>query len=56
MQPRVIRRPLTDFFRSDQQIVRAYSRWLHTSSQRDAPWLIRRGVLPVEPGDPASRH
>jgi len=43
-------------FRSDQHVVRAYSRWLRTGSQRDARWLIRRGILPVEPDAPASRH
>lgn len=37
-------------FRSDRQTVRAYSRWLHTGSERDARWLMRRGVLPVRPG------
>jgi hypothetical protein len=48
-------RVLTDvsfeqMFRSDRQTVRAYARWLHTGSQRDARWLMRRGVLPVPPG------
>ncbi len=43
-------------FRSDRQTVRAYSRWLHTGSQRDARWLIRRGVLPVEPDRSGNLH
>jgi len=43
-------------FRSDRQTVRAYTRWLHTGSVRDADWLIRRGVLPVEPDQSGSHH
>ncbi len=48
-------RVLTDIsfeqvFRSDRQTVRTYSRWLHTGSQRDARWLMRRGLVPIRPG------
>ncbi len=48
-------RVLTDvsferIFRSERQTVRAYTRWLHTGSQRDQRWLMRRGVLPLRPG------
>ncbi len=54
-------RVLTDvsferIFRSERQTVRAYSRWLHTGSQRDARWLMRRGVLPLAPGPDHLRH
>ncbi len=34
-------------FCSDRQTVRAYARWLHTGSELDAHWLMRRGLLPV---------
>lgn len=36
-------------FRNERQTVRAYTRWLHTGSQRDARWLVSRGVLPLAP-------
>jgi len=42
--------------RSDQSLVRVYTRWLHTRSRRDAQWLMRRGVLPVDPGDSRGGH
>lgn len=42
--------------RSDRQLVRVYTRWLHTRSRRDAQWLMRRGVLPVDPGDSRGGH
>lgn len=45
-----------ELFRSDRQTVRTYTRWLHTGSRRDADWLIRRGVLPVEPSSSGHRH
>jgi len=42
--------------RSDRELVRVYTRWLHTRSRRDAQWLVRRGVLPVDPGGSRGGH
>jgi len=43
-----------ELFRSDQDMVRLYRRWLATGSQREADLLIRRGLIPVPP--PARRQ
>ncbi len=38
-----------DLFPSDAQALRVYTRWLYTRSERDALWLIQRGMIPVRP-------
>jgi hypothetical protein len=43
-------------FRGERQTIRLYTRWLHTRSPRDARWLIRRGILPVDPGPSRGGH
>lgn len=43
-------------FRSDRQMLRAYSRWLHTGNQRDARRLMRSGLLPMPPSRSGLRH
>ena len=42
-------------FPGDAQTVRIYTRWLRTRSERDARWLLRHGLIPVDPGS-GSRH
>jgi hypothetical protein len=42
-------------FRRETHLVRIYTRWLRTRGRQDAEWLIRRGLLPVDPGI-KSRH
>jgi len=42
-------------FHGDAQTVRVYTRWLRTRSKQDAEWLLRRGMIPVDPGS-RSRH
>lgn len=37
-------------FRSNERLVRVYTRWLHTRGRQDAQWLLRHGIIPVEPG------
>jgi hypothetical protein len=37
-------------FRSNERLVRTYTRWLHTRGRQDAQWLLRHGIIPVEPG------
>ena len=37
-------------FRGAMQTVRIYTRWLRTRAAQDAQWLIRRGIVPVDPG------
>jgi hypothetical protein len=44
-----------EMFRSDTQTVRIYTRWLRTRSTEDAQWLMRHGIVPVDPGSQA-RH
>lgn len=44
-----------ELFRSDEQTVRIYTRWLRTRGADDAEWLMRHGIVPVDPGS-ASRH
>lgn len=44
-----------DLFPGDEQTVRIYTRWLHTRGRRDAQWLLRRGIVPFDPGV-KSRH
>jgi hypothetical protein len=39
-----------ELFRGEEGTVRIYTRWLHTRGRRDAEWLLRRGIVPVEPG------
>jgi hypothetical protein len=36
-----------ELFRSDQDTLRLYKRWLQTGSQRESDLLIRRGLIPV---------
>ena len=38
-----------DLFRSDQDTLRLYRRWLHTRGRREADLLVRRGVIPFAP-------
>ncbi|OFV87816.1 MAG: hypothetical protein A3J75_00925 [Acidobacteria bacterium RBG_16_68_9] len=42
-------------FPGDARAIRVYTRWLRTRSQRDAAWLLRHGLIPVDPGS-GSRH
>jgi hypothetical protein len=42
-------------FRGETHIVRVYTRWLRTRGRQDAEWLLRRGIVPVDPGV-RSRH
>lgn len=44
-----------ELFRSDEQTLRIYTRWLRTRGADDAQWLMRHGIVPVDPGS-ASRH
>jgi hypothetical protein len=37
-------------FRSNERLVRVYTRWLHTRGRQDAQWLLRHGIVPAEPG------
>ena len=36
-----------ELFPGDRHLVRAYSRWLLTGSERDRAWLMRQGLIPV---------
>jgi hypothetical protein len=38
-----------DLFPGDVHALRVYTRWLYTRSERDALWLIERGLIPVRP-------
>jgi len=38
-----------ELFRSEQDTLRLYKRWLATGSQREADLLMRRGLIPVAP-------
>jgi len=38
-----------EIFRSDQDVLRLYKRWLNTGSRREAGLLARRGLVPVPP-------
>jgi hypothetical protein len=40
---------LQELFRSDQDTLRIYRRWLATRGARDAQVLVRRGLIPVAP-------
>jgi hypothetical protein len=42
-------------FRGDTHTLRVYTRWLYTRSERDARWLLRRGIIPYAPPR-GSRH
>ena len=42
-------------FRGEVQLVRVYTRWLRTRGRQDAEWLLRRGIVPVDPAV-KSRH
>jgi len=44
-----------EMFRGDTQTVRVYTRWLRTRGRQDAQWLLRRGIVPFDPGL-KSRH
>lgn len=37
-------------FKGAMQTVRIYTRWLRTRAAQDARWLMRRGIVPVDPG------
>lgn len=38
-----------EFFRSEQDTLRLYKRWLHTRGRREADLLVRRGIIPFAP-------
>lgn len=42
-------------FRGDERTVRVYTRWMRTRGKRDAEWLLRHGIVPVQPGS-RTRH
>jgi hypothetical protein len=44
-----------EMFRGDAHTVRVYTRWLRTRGSQDAQWLLRRGIVPYDPGL-RSRH
>jgi hypothetical protein len=44
-----------ELFPGDAHTVRVYTRWLRTRGPRDAQWLLRRGIVPFDPGV-KSRH
>lgn len=44
-----------ELFPGDPSTVRIYTRWLHTRGRQDAEWLLRRGIVPVDP-ELKSRH
>jgi len=44
-----------ELFPNDSQTVRVYTRWLRTRGLQDAQWLLRRGIVPFDPGL-RSRH
>jgi hypothetical protein len=44
-----------ELFPGDAQTVRIYTRWLRTRGLQDAQWLLRRGIVPYDPGV-KSRH
>jgi hypothetical protein len=46
---------VVDLFPGDAQMVRIYTRWLRTRGRRDAQWLLRCGIVPIDPGV-KSRH
>ena len=44
-----------ELFPGDEHTVRVYTRWLRTRGRQDAQWLLRRGIVPFDPGL-KSRH
>jgi hypothetical protein len=44
-----------DLFRSEQDTLRLYKRWLHTRGRREADLLVRRGIIPFAPAS-QQRH
>ena len=38
-----------DLFRGDEHMLRIYTRWMYTHSERDARWLRRHGMIPYMP-------
>jgi hypothetical protein len=38
-----------ELFRGDDHLLRVYTRWMYTRSERDARWLMRHGVTPYNP-------
>jgi hypothetical protein len=44
-----------ELFPGDEHTVRVYTRWLRTRGRQDAQWLLRRGIVPFDPGL-RSRH
>lgn len=45
----------TQLFPGDRHTVRIYTRWLRTRGRQDTEWLLRHGIVPVDPGR-ASHH
>ncbi|MFN8543193.1 MAG: hypothetical protein U0807_03190 [Candidatus Binatia bacterium] len=45
----------TDLFRREQDTLRLYKRWLATGGNREADLLVRRGIIPLNPGA-SERH
>ena len=41
-------------FHGDEHMLRVYTRWMYTRSERDAGWLRRHGVIPYAPA--SRRH
>lgn len=41
---------LAQIFPGESQMVKIYTRWLRTRSKQDAQWLMRHGIVPVDPG------
>lgn len=39
-----------ELFPGAEQTVRIYTRWLRTRGRQDAEWLLRRGIVPFDPG------
>jgi hypothetical protein len=44
-----------ELFPGNTHMVRIYTRWLRTRGLHDAQWLLRNGIVPVDPGL-KSRH
>ena len=38
-----------ELFRGDAHTLRVYTRWMYTRGERDARWLLRRGIIPYAP-------
>jgi len=40
-----------ELFPGDRHMLRIYTRWMYTRSERDARWLRRHGIIPYAPPD-----